>query len=620
MTRARTAQARGFALVFAIVISVVMTGLVTAVVLRVLTDQKVGRNVARQLASREDADLALRFAETEILTGMDKMLLAFWTVNGTFSPAVQAGHYSADTTRTFSELDINSEFPAQTEAAMLRHRPLLQLTLLGNPRNWPAFCDWQTYKGTWNPADKDFPALTRYWRLVPRDSNIDDDWYTGEGVGAQPFPVIIAQRKDAKTGAMFPSEGYMTTVSLGGDPRDGQKAVKHSFWYEQLLPVTAGAAKTGLPATPAPTVPGPSPTPIEAKYIQPESTYRPTGEQWPNRVAEYPADMNLLDTPFYKKIYQMPSGSRVAVYCRLDLREYLAGDAATLGVDQRRSDRLLRFYLAAVTEGRVDGKGDTKSFKPSEITGKYIYISSGGMELKALNVSRESVETELGANTVPPDFNWYPGVLDNVGRTLAAGSTISGQVFRADGNRGYMLASHGAYQSGSVPVTPAPGDMQEYYYPDGTVNTFRAPPMQTFFYLWEDARPDKTNTTTAYVEANTNFIWLSYDRANPADRTKWRWRRTPFVNPLLEPPLVRNPPPGQTPSPSERLVDSPNSIVSSTSGFIDRHGYFEVWPRGDAADGANVWTGPKEGNEYYLSSDDSFTRTGSHLQATGSFR
>lgn len=618
--RDRGRASRGFALVFAIVISVVMTGLVTAVVLRVLTDQKVGKNLARQLSSREDADLALRFAETEILSGMDKMLMAYWTVNGTFSPTVEAGHYSAATTRTTSELDINALYPAQTADAMLRHKPLLQLTLLANPRNWPAFCDWRLFDGNWNSSAASFAAMTRYWRLVPRDTKIDDDWYTGAGVTS--FPIIIAQRKDAQTGALFPGDGYLTTVSAGGDPRNGHKAVKHSFWYEQLLPLTAGAAATGLPATPGPSVPGPSPTPLEAKYIPAESTYRPTGEQWPNRTAEYPAPMNLLDTPFYKKLYEMPSGGRVAVYCRLDLREYLAGTAATLGVDQRRSDRLLRFYLAAVTEGRIDGKGDKQTFKPSEITGKYIYVSSGGMELKALNVSRESVETELGANTVPPDFNWFPGVLDNVGRSLSAGATMSGQVFRADGNLGYRLVTYGRYQWGadSVPVTPAPGDLQQYFYPDGTVNKFNAPPMQTFFYLWEDARPDKTNTTTAYVEANTNFIWMSYDRANPAATDSWTWHRTPFVNPLLEPPLIRTPAAGKTPSPNEPLVDSPNSIVSSTSGFIDRTGYFEVWPKGTAADGANEWKGPREGNEYYLSSDDSFTRTGAHLMATASFR
>ncbi|MEB3299459.1 MAG: hypothetical protein VKO21_08250 [Candidatus Sericytochromatia bacterium] len=600
MIRQRGARdgARGFALVFSVVISVVMIGLATAVLLRVLTDQRVNRNVARQLASREDAELALRLAENEIMGATDRVLATFWTNQATFSsPPPAAGHYSSETSFRFSELDINAAYPGQDDASQAKHRPLLQLTLLANPRNWPVFCDWSKFSGSWNGEDEE---LTRYWRLVPRDDQADVDWYSGAGVTS--FPVIIAPRKDPQTGNLFPSSAYLTTVSLPGDPRNGQKAVKHSFWYNELLPVTSGAAAVPLPATPPP---------------DPAEPYLPSGPQWANLSAEYPTTMNVLDTPFYKKLYKMPSGVRVAVYCRLDLRDYLTG-SASLDVWQRSSDRMLRFFLAAVTEGRVDGKGANASFKPPEIFVKYIYLTSGGAELTALNVTAQDIIDAYGSG-VPQDHNTFPGVLDNVGRTVPAGATLSGVVHRSDGNL--------AYKFEAAPPTVAPRLKLEKL-PDGTVKDVWAPASASFFYMWEDARTDRTDTSESTMLQNSFLIWLSYDREDPADKTKWRWRRLRTKEIAGYGPTESTTATGscnecyfKSPEASDTLLmDALHSNESSTSGLLNPDGTFEIWPKGVAADGADEWKGPVSGRRYYFSTDPSLTRRGEAFEATDSFR
>ena len=187
----------GFALVFSIVIAMVMVLMATAVVLRMVTDLRTARTVSRQVATKDDADVALRLAETEILGSVDRMLLAVWSSNeASFSnPAPLPGHYTASSSFKVSELDVHASYPGTDAASKAKHRPLLQMTLLGNPRNWPFFCDWSKYKtDKWDGQDKD---LTRYWRYVPRDNVVDDDWFAGASITG--FPVILNVKTDPVT-------------------------------------------------------------------------------------------------------------------------------------------------------------------------------------------------------------------------------------------------------------------------------------------------------------------------------------------------------------------------------------------------------------------------------------
>ncbi|MBU6428264.1 MAG: type II secretion system GspH family protein, partial [Cyanobacteria bacterium REEB65] len=481
------AKQSGFSLALTMMVTVVLILLAGSVIANILNTLR-GVTITRQQAGlTNEADLGLKMAESEIDQNLDLMLYTMWSAAA--SPSM------LQSTNATGALDAEGKFPVR------------DLELLGNARNWPPFCDWAFYIQHYNngfteqatqsgpssldppPAgwtipytileqdatpspifNENDPCLTRGWWKVPRDSRPDDDYYTdtnGSGTygcagGITPnlppaFPVTSqgATSTDEMTPVSYKDlvSGLSTTVM----------ALPHSYWYKDVLPIcgqiTATSSLLSFSAWPD--------APMGWVNHSGETLYQ-TGEygngtcggahygytgQDPGS-AGFTGKPQALDTPVYKKVYTLQNGRRVAVYCRLDLRDYFPPDKSAPPDYQWPFENALpsqttegpfdptnyiRFFLAAVPEGRFDAIGGGQvEYRPAQMSYKWIYLAVGGAEHNELATSSDPLVLAAGL----PDDHHFPGTLMTSGGLLQKGVDLIGQIFRGDGNLGFNWTSY----------------------------------------------------------------------------------------------------------------------------------------------------------------------------------
>jgi hypothetical protein len=511
---------RGFTLALSLFVTGVVIALAAGLMARVLNDMKGAKTTAQVVGLANDADLGLSLAESEIFKDLDVLAAAIWAVatNDVIfgvdnKPNTRACPEPPD--KIYNSACLPADEPGKAD-------PLRNLDLIGNARNWPAFGDWGHYvkaasgygggytdatagdTAAWNPTPpttvwngNDYD-LTNGWWYVPRDDNADVDYYTFSSNNAgdkdRVFPMAIAGEKPER-----PKDGQ----KYGGD--NAITVVHHNFWYQQVLPIKADPAADNA--------------------IQSDCPNGPKGcSVWPNALAEYGNDDNSLsgtryvwNTPFYKKIYPLPDGRKVAVYLRLDLRDYFAPAPEILADPTKKkkkgwtqpnalygnkaSENFLKFFLASVPEGRTERIPGTTNFKyrPAEMRTKYILVKTLGAWNRPMTlVNLSEYKLPPPDNTAMPQFDdhQYPAVLQTAGGFLRTGTDMKGQVFRADANRGFNWES--------MRNTLAIRD------PDYAI-TWTPVSSERFVYLWEQVATRDTLNGNAAATA-TFLIWARYPR------------------------------------------------------------------------------------------------------------
>ncbi|MBM3267246.1 MAG: hypothetical protein FJZ01_06325 [Candidatus Sericytochromatia bacterium] len=510
---------RGFTLALSLFVSVVVMMLAGGLIARILTDMKGAKTSALVASLSNDADIGLNLAEVEIFRDLDVLAGAIWTI-GTNDVLVQLDQKKIVACPEVVQATSNAAcvpgdvYINQVGTTSYGADPLRNLDLISNARNWPPFGNWTHYLAPtsaygggyktadgvgwtatapstkWSGSDQ---TLTNGWWYVPRESNVADVYYYGRNANNTSdkdfvFPMVIAGEKpnNPKTAQ------YMGDTNVTG-------VVTQNFWYTQVLPINSVASTDyEIPAT----------------------------SVWPNADSEYAgADDKVTttpryvwNTPFYKKMYRLPDGRKVAVYVRLDLRDYFPPvtstgtesweqpAAAELGYNANKSKfNFLKFFVAAVPEGRIERIPGTTTLKyrPAEMRTKYILVKTLGAWNRSMAVA------DLATYTFPQkDDRQFPAVLGTANGVLRQGTDIRGQVFRADGNRGFNWES----------INP----MSKVIRPPGSPTTTWTPiASERYVYLYEQV-PTRDAYFSNRAATATFLIWASYSIPAVDQQTKGR--------------------------------------------------------------------------------------------------
>ncbi len=552
----------GFTLALSLMVTAVIVMLAAGLMLRIVNDVKGAKMSSQAATLTNDADVALSLAEAEVFQDIDLLHSAIWAATMsdiiTWKNNNELPANPPDCPETPNSSCVPGDVPRVGDPTP--KFPLRELQLLGNSRNWPAFADWSYYLRApaysggylslnstgssfttpavpWNWMDS---KLTRGWWRLPRNNSVDNDYYFANSVTASSdaFPVSIAGEKTVRT----------AVTSYGKDA--SVTAVTHNYFYQELFP-------------------------IRGKL---DAAYRiPVGTIWPNAEDEYGVGNGLTasgsiaavtryvwDTPFYKKIYKLQSNRKVAVYVRLDLRDYFAPDPAAPVKDKwtqpdsvagsRSKDNFLKFFLAAVPEGRLDAiPGENKQqYFGAEIKTKYILIKTGGMrnlDMAGLKMVDQTEDRQ------------YPAVLQTSGGLLRGaqsasegfGQDVTGIVFRADGNRGFNWST---LKTRTSPVRVPPAG----------ITAWTPVASERYVYFYEKI-PGATSDYLIYASYPPDSVDQGVRGAEALDMSAWQYRRVrkdTIVYDLdgwLEP--VAN-------------LDATVSLQSSFSAIVNRDGTFVI--------------------------------------------
>lgn len=619
----------GFTLALSMMVTAVVVMLAAGLMLRIVNDVK-GAKISSQAAMVSgDAEVALNLAEAEVFQDIDLLHSAIWS--STMSDVI------TDDANGPGEPDPDFPCPSTANGACVSpdtsnpQFPVRELQLLGNARNWPAFGNWRHYVTSaaykpvgktasgyvaedtlgvnpkvpavvWNAGDRD---LTRGWWRVPRNDAVDNDYYGFNSVSnpGEVFPAAIAGEKTTRT----------ANTSYSGDA--SVTAVTHNYFYEELLPIRGEK--------------------ISANRI-------PVGSIWPNAEDEYGTGAGatasgtiaavtryVWDTPFYKKVYKLQNNRKVAVYCRLDLRDYFNADAAAPAKDKwtppgppNSKDNFLKFFLAAIPEGRLEQvPGENKKqYYGGELKTKYILIKTGGM--RNLDLAGVTIAGQTDDRQYPAVIQTSGGVLRGApDATSGFGQDIRGLLFRADGNRGFNWSTLGT-RSTQVKFGPAPG-----------INPWTPVASERYVYLFEKIG---SNDPAYLIYASYPHTAVNQDNRAPTnlDKSKWVFKRRRIDDIVLidgsfdEPDAVNN-------------IDATVSMQSSFSAVADPDGTWVVSAAsGDPSDCNNFvggdcldskmdqpatrkvelfWRGPVAGRTYYTAQFPAkYNRQGLPFQATPS--
>ena len=537
----------GFSLALTMAVTMVLILLVGAVFADILSTQRGSLMMRQEETLGDDAQLALRMAESEIYRDQDMMMLTTWSAT-----------LSAKTDSYGSAPD-NSN-PAQ---------PVKQLEFLGNARNWPAFCDWSYYlryskapsgqvyspdgglsfvpggagstpapqgyffgnatqvpgmvasdsfnttgsatleqdSAPMNKFDESDPCLTRGWWLVPRDDQPDDasSYFTSSSCPesgltypvAPGFPISFQGASSSDT-----APAPVTSISYMGQTYNNVSipVVPHDYWYDDAMPICGQTTTTtSIPKYAV----WPNAWGVDADGHQGEygdgacgklnsNPYTYIGKSVPPGAAMPP---QVFDTPIFKKIYTLEDGREVAVYARMDLRDYFAMNPAAKAYPSypawtqnaggmHDSANNLTFYLVAVPEGRIDYLGNNQAaYRPAPTISKFVYFSTGGADLTELATSSD----DLASQDAFVDMHQLPATLKSSQEYLAVSSSAAtmdlwGQVFRGDGDRGFNWTS---YKPTSGPIA-----------------------QPRMVYLWEE-QPNSTPASFDYYFLGVGGKWLN---------------------------------------------------------------------------------------------------------------
>lgn len=614
----------GFTLALSMMVTAVVIMLAAGLMLRIVNDVKGAKISSQAAAVGSDADVALSLAEAEIFQDIDLLHSAIWA--STMSDIIEDD-------KTPGEPDPDPACPGPNAACVPADNstppfPLRELQLLGNARNWPAFADWSYYVSAasysygykandavgsspiapatpWGWTDR---KLTRGWWRLPRNDAVDNDYYHFNAVSnpGEVFPASIVGEKTTR----------VANTSYAGD--SSVTAVTHNFFYEELFPIRGEK--------------------IEANRI-------PLGSVWPNAEDEYGTGAGatasgaisavtryVWDTPFYKKIYKLQNNRKVAVYCRLDLRDYFRPDPSAPARDRwtqpdpvngaRSKDNFLKFFLAAIPEGRLDQiPGESKkNYVGAEIKTKYILIKTGGME--NVDLSGVTLADQTDDRQYPPVIQTSGGVLrGSPDATSGFGQDIRGLLFRADGNRGFNWATL-ATRSQQVKFGPPPG-----------ISPWTPVASERYVYLFEKVA---TGESAYLIYASYPYNSVNQDNRSPTalDTSKWVFKRRRIDDIVLLDGSFNEPDPGNQ-------VDATVSMQASFSAIADAAGQWVISAAsGDPADCNNYdyvkrdcldskkdgsrpvdlfWRGPVAGRTYYTAQYPAkYNRQGLPFMATPS--
>lgn len=503
----------GFTIPVTMLLVSILMVLSTAIVVMTVASFRDAARTRNRAEILNVSEIGLKLAVSEIGPGLSLIPNAYWS----FATMSASMSVSAAATPSEPSTDVTHEFQ-----------------VFANVRNWSPFADWtqwnaaQTY--TQNLMNRDW---SNGWWVVPRNRAYDDTYYNEDANPDDDYPTTAPARdradawlyKNPASGSAMlafpvrlgtssvPVENlywYWLTETMPNTPTNTQLrngGLVDPYWVNSP-PVIGGNTvadrDVGIGAWSNRTEYQDSSASHTVNYDSGPTTYRTSGDRY-----------NFLNTPVLKKIYTVDHRGkkiRVAVYCRMILREYfLDTSGATPSYPVNFLKHMRRhnpppnegpkviFYLVAVNESTANQRGVRVQ--------QAIYAPVGPANPQDPDSTLRSGLNRLADN----DGAMFPGAMNLLmDKKLLEGATISGRILPASGDFSYR-----------VPV-PLFNVRAKNYTTPASLNEFH--PHWVYLIEWNGKEPLLVQVAPgeAYLSTNSALIW-QVPNSNPP-----RWRRTAF--------------------------------------------------------------------------------------------
>jgi hypothetical protein len=560
-----------------LMVSVLMV-LSTAIVAMTIASFKDASRTRNRAEILSVSEIGLRLAVAEIMPGLGTMPYAYWS----FSPNEGNNPPLPDDLLPYASSSVQTTAIASKDAAVSPGEPgdlTHEFQVIANVRNWSPFADWTKWDPTKTTAQNlANPAWAKGWWVVPRrdvaddayfnedaHAGLDSDYKTQTPSAAHPNPWLYKNPTD-KSKLAFPVRlgtssvpvsnlyWYWLTETEPNTPTNLELrksfedfyAVKNGgsiepYWIHDRDTLVAGKAGVGNDVPDRDVGVGAWPNHRDYDDLRDDAGLHGKKVAYEGAKTSFTFDReryNFLNTPVLKKIYLVNHRGkpiRVAVYCRMILREYFIDST---GAKPKRADDLLLhmrqetagggpnviFYLVAVNESTVNQRGKRVQ--------QAIYVPMGPGNPQDIDATM--LPGTMYGRT-PQDGAMLPGVMNRLlDKQLLAGDVIKGQILPASGDLSYRI--------------PGPILANEYLAPAD--HDAKRHPHWVYLIEWNGKEPmlathsmPAAEDTISVLTRNTALIW--WDRINK------RWVRTPFRLPAANPkddPAVITTLTGATPS------------------------------------------------------------------------
>lgn len=555
---------RGFTIPITMLMVSVLLVLSTAIVAMTVASFRDAARTRNRAEILSVSEIGLKLAVAEIMPGLGTMPYAYWS----FAPNENPEPPLAPEDKPYAKTSVSLTAPA-TKSGAVSDDESIDLThefqIIANVRNWTPFADWTKWQtgrtAAQNLADPDW---AKGWWVVPRTDTYDDryfnqdahagadsDYQTQTPSAAHPNPWVYKNPTNESQLAFPVRLGtssvpvknlywYWLTETVPNTPTNTQ--IKQSFetynvgglldpyWVNPRDNVKAGVANTvadrdvGIGAWP-------NHRDYDDLRDDPNLNGRTVNYDGGGTSFTFDRDRyNFLNTPVLKKIFLVNHRGkpiRVAVYCRMILREYFIDSS---GAKPKRPDDLLMhmrtqtsgggpnviFYLVAVNESTENQRGVRVQ--------QAIYVPMGPANPQDIDATNRDGDYRFADK----DGAMMPGVLTRLlDKELLAGATLSGQILPASGDLTYRVPHH----------DPLIDPLQRGRAYTSTSSVTQYHPHWVYLIEWNGATPSlathsfPADATKSFVlTKNTALIWY--------DTVARRWTRTPFRHGTTDMPII----------------------------------------------------------------------------------
>ncbi|MNX01719.1 hypothetical protein D3C86_312610 [compost metagenome] len=555
---------RGFTIPITMLMVSVLMVLSTAIVAMTIASFKDAARTRNRAEILSVSEIGLKLAVAEIMPGLGTMPYAYWSFAANKTPPYPLTAEELP----YASSSVSLTAPATKSGPVTASEPVdltHEFQIVANVRNWTPFADWTKWRKDRTPAQNlADPEWAKGWWVVPRTDKYDDAYFTQDAhpgadtdyqtktpSAAHPNPWLYKNPTDDSQLAFPVRLGtsslpvknlywYWLTETEPNTPTNSQ--IKQSFeehnvggtvdpyWVHDRDHLKAGVADTvadrdvGI---------GAWVNHRDYDDLRDDATINGKKVNYDGGGTSFTFDRdryNFLNTPVLKKIFLVNHRGkpiRVAVYCRMILREYFLDSS---GAKPKRPEDLLMhmrtqtdaggpnviFYLVAVNESTESQRGVRVQ--------QAIYVPMGPANPQDLDATNRSGHNKFADN----DAKMMPGVLTRLlDKELLAGATLSGQILPASGDFTYRVPHHD-------PLIDPLQRGQPYTVPN-SVDSYH--PHWVYLIEWNGAEPSLATfsappeaTKSAFLTKNTALIWY--------DTVLRRWTRTPFRRGDTDTPLI----------------------------------------------------------------------------------
>lgn len=593
----RTIRQAGFTIPITMLMVSVLMVLSTAIVAMTVASFRDASRMRNRAEILNVSEIGLKLAIAEIMPGLGLLPNTYWS-------------YATKSN------DVNASSSVSTVAQPIagsKDRPDLphDVQLFANTRNWSPFADWTQWDSTKTYAENHANLLwSKGWWMVPRTLDYDDAYYNEDANGVRldgssnvykdqlgkpnewtyknptkdessklAFPVRLGRSSEPVRNLYW----YWLTEIEPNTPTNTQlrsRGLTDPYWVNS--PPRLGPPHDGHPRAQRDVGIGAWQNREEyadritsAQVTYDDDPFKPMAEKTKFSLQE--DRYNFLNTPVLKKIYTVDHRGtmiRVAVYCRMILREYFIDPVPTKPAYPANFLTHMRtgtsgggpnvvFYLVAVNESTPQQRGVRVQ--------QAIYVPMGPANPQ--DVDATLADLSIDKRFADDDGRMVPGTLDLVmDKKLLAGATISGRILPASGDLSYRVPTNQPYTNNPFDANAKKNLNSRHPH---WVYLIEGNGLGPEIGVYEDGGD--------YLSTNSALIWKVPGTNN--------WRRTPF----------------RYPDGTARIVGAEKSGPdlgngATPSAFADVFGAFQIGPNTDLAvfpepdkplqGGETGWQGP----------------------------